>query len=107
MKKILGAKKCTRLIATTLLGTKNNLQSRIDELNYRQHLKPQEVTPEVLKSFCASVANKLNGEDKAFAKEYLKVFVKEIIIDVKQVKIVGNAATIASSVDEKKVPSIV
>lgn len=88
--------------AGILTAKRDNLQVRIDELKYRQDMKPMNVTPEVLKDFCAAIASKLKSEDKTFAKEYLKIFVKEITLDGKQVTIVGNASTIASAIDEKK-----
>jgi site-specific DNA recombinase len=82
-----------------LTAKQNSIQQQLDALNYKQNMLPPEVTPESLDAFCVAIRNKLDSQDSTFAKEYLKLFVKEIIVVDKVVRIVGNASTVASSLE--------
>ena len=77
------------------------LQQQFDELLQRNKFMPQEIGPKALTAFCKHVSSMLEEAKNGFAKEYLKLFVHEIVVNGKKVTITGNADNMASYVEKK------
>jgi len=87
--------------SATLAAKQSSIKQRIDDLSHRRNMRPMEATPEVLDAFCRRVQAKFNELESGFAKEYLKLFVNEIVVNDKNLTITGNAASMASCLEKK------
>ena len=87
--------------SVTLSAKQRTIQQQLDELACRSKLVPARVTPEALKSFCKSVRERFDEVETGFAKEYLKMFVEQIVVDGKKITITGNSADMASCLEKK------
>jgi hypothetical protein len=87
--------------SATLTAKQTTIQQQLDALAYKKQMRPPEATPEALAAFCQSVRERFDSVESGFAKEYLKLFVNEIVVKDKTVTITGNASTMASCLEKK------
>ena len=87
---------------SAILTTKQHtLQQQLDELLQRSKLIPHEIGPKALTAFCKHVSGMFEESKNGFAKEYLKLFVHEIVVNGSKVTITGNADNMASYLEKK------
>ena len=85
-----------------ILTTKQNkLQQQFDALLQRSKHVPQKIGQNTLKAFCMHIFSMFEEAKSGFTKEYLKLFVDEIVVNGKKITITGNADNMASYLEKK------
>ena len=87
--------------SAALTMKQHTLQQQLDELLQRSKLLPQEIGSKALAAFCKHVSSMFEEAKNGFAKEYLKLFVHEIVVNDRKVTITGNADNMASYLEKK------